>query len=129
MQKTLGRFDDRIYALVRIVVGFLFLCHGVQKIFFAGGPPDAMPAALFWAAGGIGLVAGAMIALGILGSWAAFIASGQMAAAYFMAHQPNGILPIQNQGELAVLYCWIFLLMAARGSGCWSLDALRGSST
>ena len=68
MRETLSRFDDRIYALVRIVVGFLFLCHGVQKLFFSDGPPETMPAPLFYAAGGIELVAGGLIALGLLGS-------------------------------------------------------------
>ncbi len=128
MRETLSRFDDRIYALVRIVVGFLFLCHGVQKLFFADGPPEPMPAPLFYAAGGIELVAGALVALGLLTSWAAFIASGQMAVAYIVAHQARGLLPIQNGGELAVLYSWVFLLLAAKGSGRWSVDRLRGAS-
>ena len=129
MQKSLARFDDRIYALARIVVGFLFLCHGVQKLFLADGPPESMPAPLFFAAGGIELVAGAMVAVGLLTSWAAFLASGQMAVAYFMAHLPRGLLPIENGGELAVLYCWIFLLIAVRGSGRWSADDRRGGSS
>jgi putative oxidoreductase len=77
---------------------------------------------LFWVGGLIELVAGLLIAIGLFTSWAAFLASGEMAVAYFMVHQPQGTWPIQNQGELAALYCFAFLYMAARGSGIWSVD-------
>ena len=75
-------------------------------------------------AGIVELVGGLMIAIGLLGSFAAFITSGEMAFAYFMAHAPQGYLPIVNQGELAVLYCFLFLYIAAHGSGVWSIDSL-----
>ncbi len=126
MQRRLKRFDAQIYALFRIVPGFLFLCHGAQKLFgLFGGPSGEMPPALLYAAGGIEFVGGALVALGLYASWAAFICSGQMAVAYFMVHQSMGLLPIQNHGELAALYAFIFLLIAARGNGIWSLGPSR----
>ncbi len=121
-------YEDRIYAAARIVVGFLFFSHGLQKIFgLFGGPPAEAPALIIWSAGGIELVGGLMIALGIYTSLAAFVCSGQMAVAYFLAHQKDGLLPIQNQGELAALYSWIFLVIAVKGSGIWSVDGARRS--
>ena len=118
---------ERIYAALRIVIGFLFLCHGAGKLLgLFGGPPAAMPDALRYSAGAIELIGGAMIAAGFAAGWAAFVCSGQMAAAYFMAHQGRGLLPIQNGGELAAVYSFVFLLIAARGSGTWSVDAARG---
>ena len=85
-----------------------------------------MPPALLWTAGLIELVGGGLIAVGLFTGWAAFICSGQMAVAYFMAHQPQGLLPIQNRGELAAIYSFVFLLIASRGSGIWSVDGARG---
>jgi putative oxidoreductase len=118
MKAQLGRHSDTIYALLRIVAGFLFACHGAQKIFgvFGGVPPEA-PAFVVWVAGGIELVGGVLIMIGLLTSWAAFLSSGLMAAAYFMGHQANGLLPIQNGGEPAAIYAFLFLYIAARGSG------------
>jgi putative oxidoreductase len=125
MEKQLGRFEPEIYAAFRIVVGFLFLCHGLQKLFGwlggvqgSGAPADAP---LIVVAGVIELVGGALVAVGFLASWAAFICSGQMAVAYFLAHQAQGPLPIQNKGELAALYSFAFLLIAARGAGKFAL--------
>jgi len=123
----LDRYRDPIYALTRIVVGLLFAMHGAQKLFgWFGGAPGEMPAPLLYAAGIIELGGGTLIAVGVSTRWAAFLCSGTMAVAYFMVHQPMGLLPIQNRGELAALYCWIFLLIASRGDGIWSL---RGSSS
>jgi len=123
----LSRFSPHIYALLRIVSGFLFLLHGTQKFF--GLPPSGKPAmpldALMTAAGVIEIVAGAMILLGLFAGIAAFVASGEMAVAYFMVHQPMGTFPIQNQGEPAVLFCFIFLYIAAHGSGVLSIDSQR----
>ena len=68
-----------------------------------------------------------MIAIGLFTGYAAFLASGLMAGAYFMVHQAQGALPIQNHGELAVLYCWVFLIFAVKGSGIWSVDDMRGA--
>lgn len=119
---------DRIYALFRIVAGFLFLCHGLQKLFGVLGGQQQPIASLAGVAGVIEFVAGALIMVGFLTHWAAFLASGTMAVAYFLVHQPQGALPIQNQGELAALYAFVFLYIAARGSGLWSVDAsMRGS--
>ena len=126
MERFLGRYEPYIYAILRIVVGFLFLLHGTQKLFgFPSSGKPGMPLnAMMTAAGVIELVAGLMILFGLFASIAAFIASGEMAVAYFMVHQPQGALPLQNNGEPAVLFCFIFLYIAARGSGIWSIDSL-----
>lgn len=127
-------YSEQSYAAMRIVVGFLFFCHGVQKLLMGAAPPQ-MPAPLFWAAALIETGAGFLVMVGLLAGLAAFIASGTMAVAYFMAHftkglesLPWGLLPINNNGEPAVLYCFVFLCIAAKGSGIWSVDAARGAS-
>ena len=112
---------DKIYAIMRMVLGFLFFCHGAQKIFGIFGGPHDMPAAMLWFAGLSELIAGGLIAMGAFTRYAAFFASGFMAFAYFLFHQSNALFPIENHGELAVLYAWIFLYMAARGNGPWSV--------
>ncbi|OJT22589.1 LuxR family transcriptional regulator [Archangium sp. Cb G35] len=120
---------ERIYALLRIMSGFMFTLHGMQKLFgMFGGVPAGAPAFIVYGAGGIEFVGGVLILLGLFASPAAFISSGTMAVAYFMGHvipaQWN-ILPIVNKGELAALYCFVFLYIAAHGSGIWSVDAAR----
>lgn len=123
----LGRWSEQIYAVLRIVVGFLFACHGAQKLFgVLGGQQATEP--LMIAAGVIELGGGLLVLLGFFAAFAAFIASGQMAVAYFMAHAPQGLWPIQNGGELAVLYCFVFLYIAAHGAGIWSIDQVRTGS-
>ena len=107
---------------MRVVAGLLFCCHGAQKLFGSFGGQVMTGVPLMLAAGIIELVAGLMIALGLFGDLAAFVASGEMAVGYFKAHQPDGALPIVNHGELAVLYCFLFLYIAARGTGRFSLD-------
>jgi putative oxidoreductase len=105
----------------------MFMQHGLQKVFgLFGGIPNA-PAWIIWVAGPIELVGGALIALGLFAAPAAFVSSGTMAVAYFMGHwmRTGDFFPILNKGELAVVYCWVFLLIAARGSGIWSVDATR----
>ena len=126
IDRYLGRFSSEIYAIMRIVSGFLFLLHGTQKLlgFPASGRPGQPLNAMMTAAGVIEIVAGLMIMIGLFASLAAFIASGEMAVAYFMVHQPNGAFPIQNGGEAAVLFCFIFLFISASGSGIWSVDSL-----
>lgn len=120
----LARWSEEIYALTRILFGLLFLCHGLQKILGVfGGAPAGMPMALLYSAGAIELVGGALIALGLFAGPAAFVCSGEMAVAYFLVHQPRGLVPIENHGELAILNCWFFLLVAAKGPGIWSLRA------
>jgi putative oxidoreductase len=130
MDRYLGKFSPRIYALLRIVAGFMFLCHGLQKLFGVLGGQKVPMWSQFWIGGVIELVGGLLILLGLQAGWAAFICSGQMAVAYFQVHQPQGALPVQNRGELAALYCWLFLYVASRGSGTWSVDAaLAGRGT
>ncbi len=116
------RFAGPTYTLFRIVVGVLFTCHGLQKLFgmFGGAPASA---ALPVAAGAIEAIAGPLVVVGLFAGFAAFIASGEMAVAYFMSHAPHGFWPIVNHGELAVVYCFAFLFIAAQGSGRLSLDA------
>ena len=116
------------YAFMRIILGLLFLSHGLSKLVgFPTPAPAGIPPLVAYGAGSIELVCGALVALGLFTPGAAFIASGQMAVAYFMAHFPRGFFPIANGGELAVLYCFVFLFISAHGSGIWSLDALRGN--
>ena len=121
MDGILGRFAPQLYALLRIVSGLLFACHGLQKFGLFGGQPVPIMSQ-FGLAGVIELVGGVMIAAGLFTSLVAFICSGEMAVAYFKAHAPGGYLPLQNGGELAVLYCFIFLYVAARGNGTWSVQ-------
>jgi putative oxidoreductase len=120
---------DKVYAVMRIFVGLLFMSHGLQKIFglFGGAPAEAPPFVVY-GAGTIELVTGGLVAAGLFAAPAAFLASGTMAVAYFMAHASNGFFPIVNKGELAVLYCWIFLVIAAKGAGIWSVDASRAKT-
>ncbi len=119
-------YQGQTYALLRIVAGFLFLWHGAQKLLgFPLAPPDAPPFILY-VAGPIELVGGLLILLGLFTRWAAFVASGLMAAAYWMAHGTQHLFPLVNKGELAVLYCFVFLFISAKGSGIWSVDHTRG---
>lgn len=121
MHRILGRHADRIYAIFRIVIGFLFMCHGLQKMFgVLGGQKVEQLASLPGLAGIIELSCGFLVMIGLFASWAAFLASGTMAVAYFMVHQPQGVWPIVNQGELAAVYAFAFLYIAARGAGPWS---------
>ncbi|HLM01761.1 MAG TPA: DoxX family protein [Pyrinomonadaceae bacterium] len=132
MERFLGRYEPYFYALLRIVSGFMFLLHGTQKLFAFPPPAQPSPGGTFMTVtGALELVLGLLIMIGFLGGYAGFLASGMMAVAYFMAHQPNGALPIQNGGELAALYCFIFLYIASRGSGVLSVDASmrRGTAT
>ena len=120
---------ERIYAGLRILAGLMFMQHGLQKILgLFGGPSPEAPAFVVYVAGGIELVGGALVAMGLLTRWAAFLCSGLMAAAYFMAHAGNGFWPIENRGELAVLYCWAFFFISAHGAGTWSVDKALGRS-
>lgn len=124
MERWLGRYTEAAFALLRVVAGLMFLCHGTMKYFgWPTGEGGVKVATLMGIAGIIELVGGALIALGLFTSIAAFIASGEMAVAYFKVHAPNGFWPLVNQGELAVLYCFLFLYIATRGGGRYSLDA------
>ncbi|HUG52662.1 MAG TPA: DoxX family protein [Vicinamibacteria bacterium] len=123
MDRWLGPYADPIYALFRFVAGVLFACHGAQKLFGAFGAQPMTSNPMMLVAGIVEFGGGLLIAVGLLTSWVAFIASGQMAVAYFMVHFPQGFWPIVNKGELAALYCFAFLYVAARGGGRYSLDA------
>lgn len=126
MERLLGRYSERIYCAMRLVLGLMYACHGAQKLFGAFGGQAMTDKPLMLVAGVIEFFGGLLIAIGLQAGWAAFIASGQMAVAYFMAHSPGGFLPIVNKGELAVVYCFVFLYIASRGSGSLSVDgALR----
>jgi putative oxidoreductase len=118
----LNRYSEQIFLVLRLVAGLLFMIHGAQKLFGAFGGQVMTHVPLMLAAGIIEFAGGLMIALGLFGDFAAFIASGQMAVAYFMAHAKDGWNPIANKGETAVLYCFLFLYIAARGTGPYSLD-------
>lgn len=120
----------RLLSVFRIVTGILFLAHGLVKLF--GFPEGAAPGqvplvSLFGLAAVLELVGGAAIVLGLFTRPVAFVLAGQMAVAYFMAHAPQGLYPVLNGGELAILYTFAFLYFAAAGAGPWSLDARRGA--
>lgn len=122
MESILGRFAPYFYGLLRIVAGLLFACHGAQKLLGVLGGQQVSLTSQLGVAGAIELVGGLFIAAGVFTSPIAFIASGEMAAAYFKAHAPRSFWPIQNGGELAVLYCFLFLYFAARGNGALSVQ-------
>ncbi len=115
-------YGAQTYAAMRIVAGFLFLWHGTQKLFDVPAefpyPLDAM----MGTAGVLELVGGVLILVGFMTRWAAFVCSGLMAAAYWLAHGTKAFLPILNEGELAALYCFVFLCISAKGPGIWSID-------
>lgn len=127
MKTLLGPYEPQLYAVLRMVVGFLFLWHGTQKLFgIPGEPPAGAPAFVIWIAGPLELIGGVLIVLGLFTRVTAFVLSGLMAAAYWIAHGQRALLPIVNGGELAALYCFVFLFIAARGAGPWSLDGGEG---
>ena len=121
-------FESQAYAAFRIVAGLLFLWHGTEKLF---GFPEAMPMDpgpfITYVGGGVELIGGVLVMIGLLTTWAAFICSGQMAVAYWMAHGTKALFPLVNGGELAILYCFAFLFISARGPGIWSIDGSRSS--
>lgn len=127
----LSKWEPQLLSVLRIVVGLLFLEHGMSKIFHF--PVAAMPGPLppmILAAGIIELVGGALLVLGLFTRIAAFIASGEMAAAYWLVHVHMGsyIFPVINKGDLAILFCFVFLFIAAAGAGPWSIDAAMKKS-
>lgn len=134
----LGSVPGAVLSSFRAVIGFLFACHGAASLFgVLGGAHGGgtIPAGTWpgWYAAVIQLACGALVAIGAVTRVAAVLASGSMAYAYFVVHQPNGLVPILNGGEAATLFCWTFLLVAALGAGPYSVDALvskarRGAS-
>lgn len=122
-----GRWTPRILSVLRIITGFLLMAHGAQKLFgflAPPGTPSFAPLSLMWVAGVLEFFGGLLILIGLFTRPVAFILSGLMAVAYFMAHASKGFWPLQNQGELAVLYCFVFLFLAVAGGGEWSVDRL-----
>jgi putative oxidoreductase len=123
MYAPLSRFVEPGYAILRIAAGLLFAFHGAQKLFGMFDGTARPLVSLMGLAGIIEFLGGILVIIGLLAGLVAFVASGQMAFAYFLAHAPRGGWPIQNDGELAALFCFVFLFIAARGSGIWSVDA------
>jgi putative oxidoreductase len=130
VNRLLGPYGPHAYALLRIVAGFLFLCHGLPKMFGVlggfGGTPGAT-APLFSQIGLAGIIevgGGLLLMLGLFTAQTAFICSGEMAVAYFQSHLPRGFWPLRNGGELAALYSFLFLYIATQGAGICSLDKL-----
>jgi putative oxidoreductase len=122
----LSRGQPQLLAILRIVAGLLLIEHATMKFFHFPAPlmPGPLPPLLV-AAGAIELVAGALITLGLFTRLAAFVASGELAVAYFIGHFPKGFWPAINGGEAAILFCFIFLYLAAAGPGAWSIDRAR----
>lgn len=120
-------WTPRVLSILRIVAGFLIIAHGAQKLFGFLAPPGAPGPALYsqiWIGGVIEFVGGLLLMLGLLTRPAAFILSGTLAVAYFQMHAPGGFWPLQNKGELAALYSFVFLFLAVAGGGEWSVDRL-----
>ena len=126
MSNFIGRFSAQTYALLRIVAGFLFMWHGAQKLFsFPTAASYKAPAHILYIAGPIELIGGALVMIGLFTRSTAFLCSGLMAAAYWMVHGSKTFWPLLNGGELAALYCFVFLFIAAQGPGIWSADRSR----
>lgn len=126
MSPTLDRYAPQMRAILRIVTAVIFLAHGTQKIL--GFPASSMSPpefSLFWVAGMMELIGGALLILGLFTRPVAFILSGQMAVAYWMAHAPQSPFPALNGGDAAILYCFVFLYLVFAGPGSFSLDAHR----
>jgi putative oxidoreductase len=122
---SLNRYADPVYCVMRLMVGIMFACHGASKVFgmFGGKVTiDSMMMVYGW----LEVVLGILIAIGLLTRVAAFLASGMMAIAYFKAHASGHFFPIVNKGELAVVYCFLFLFVAFYGPGRWAIDAMMG---
>lgn len=125
---TLSRFSPQLLAALRIVAGLLFLAHGLVKI--TGFPEGAQPGqqeilSLFGIGGLIEIVTGALLMLGLFTRSAAFIASGQMAVAYWMFHAPSSPFPVMNGGDASILFTFVFLYIAAAGPGAFAIDGVK----
>ncbi len=120
-------WTPRLLSVLRIIAAFLFIAHGAQKLFGFLAPEGATPPPIFsqmWVGGILEFFGGILLLLGLFTRPVAFILSGMMAVAYFQMHVPGGFWPLQNKGELAVLYCFLFLFLSVAGGGAWSFDRL-----
>ena len=128
MNEFLNSWSPRMLSVLRIITGFLFLWHGTQKLFgfppSQGGGGGGSLSTLMLVGGILEFFGGLLIVLGLFTRWTAFILSGMMAVAYWMAHGTSAFLPLVNRGELAVLYCFVFLYFFFAGGGTWSVDNL-----
>ncbi len=122
----LSRYEIQLYSVLRIIAGFLFLWHGSQKLFAFPPAGYVIPSYIVFIAGPIEFFGGFLVMIGLWTRYAAFICSGEMAYAYWAAHSTNALLPLLNRGELAIIYCFLFLFISARGSGVFSFDHYLG---
>ena len=118
----ISKYETQIYAIFRLIAGFLFLWHGSQKLFDFPPAGHEIPSYIILIAGPIEFFGGLLIMIGLWTHWVAFICSGEMAFAYWSVHGTHAILPVMNGGELAIIYCFLFLFIASKGSGMYSLD-------
>jgi putative oxidoreductase len=121
----MSKYENHLYSILRIVAGFLFLWHGSEKLFGFPQPAMGIPAFIAYFGGTIEFAGGILVMIGLFTRWAAFISSGEMAFAYWMVHGTMAALPIVNHGELAMLFCFLFLFIAAKGPGGFSIDYYR----
>ncbi len=127
MANFMAPLNSYTYAVLRFVTGLLFLFHGLQKLL--GWPLEmgaGIPAFIIYIAGPIELIGGTLVMIGLMTRWAAFVCSGLMAVAYWLAHGSKALFPIMNGGELAIIFCFAFLYISSQGPGIWSLDSMRG---
>ena len=118
----ISKYESQVYSILRIVVGFLFLWHGSQKLFAFPPAGYVIPPYIVFISGPIEFLGGLLVMIGLWTPWTAFICSGVMAYAYWTVHGTHALLPLQNGGESAIIYCFLFLFISARGSGVFSVD-------
>jgi putative oxidoreductase len=132
LESVYPAWTPRILSVLRFIAAFMLIAHGAQKLFGFLAPPTATPLPMLsqlWIGGVLEFFGGILLLLGLFTRPVAFILSGMMAVAYFQMHAPGGFLPLQNKGELAVLYSFVFLFLAVAGGGEWSLDRLISGNT
>ncbi len=130
MDSALAAWQPRILSVLRIVAGLLLLQYGLVKLFGfpMAFPKPVPPFSLIWFAAVLEAIGGALLIVGLCSRWVAFVLAGLMAFAYFIGHAPRGFYPIQNGGDLAILYCFVFFYLFFAGPGPWSVDAKRDAA-